>query len=192
MAFAGAADRSSQAPAIADPRVDAATVDGWLEDLGLATIDRGERDGICSWDLLLDGRRRHDIRVTLILDPALALVCWVHYGPPINDSFRISYRKLLRWNDELPFVKFAVAPDERPILTAELAAAHLDREAMGLMLARLITVCDMLLDDSLRWLHPGAKRAPVPVRPSRHEALLDRYAEALGELNAPAGDTPDA
>ena len=81
------------------------------------------RDGICSWDLLVDGRRRHDIRITLILDPALALVCWVHYAPPISDSFRVSYRKLLRWNDELPFVKFAVATDERPILTAELAAA---------------------------------------------------------------------
>ena len=98
----------------------------------------------------------------------------------------------MRWNDELPFVKFAVATDERPILTAELAAALLDRDAMGLMLARLVTVCDLLLDDSLMWLHPGAKRAPVPIRPSRHEALLDRYAEALAELTAPVGDAPDA
>ncbi len=154
----------------------------------LTPIDRGERDGITSWDLQLDGTRRHDIRVTLILDPALALLCWVHYAPPINDSFRVSYRKLLRWNDELPFVKFAVAPDERPILTAELAVEHLDRDALGRTLARLVTICDLLLDDSLPWLYPGAKRAPVPVRPSRHEALLARYADDLAELSAALAD----
>lgn len=130
--------------------------------------------------------------MTLILDPALAMVAWVHYAPPINDSFRVSYRKLLRWNDELPFVKFAVAPDERPVLTAELAAAHLDHDAVGLMLARLLGVCDLLLDDSLVWLHPGAKRAPVPVRLSRNEALLDRYAGALAELQPPVEGVPGA
>lgn len=155
-------------------------------------IDRDARDGTTSWDLSLDGRRRHDIRVTLILDPSLAMVAWVHYAPPINDSFRVSYRKLLRWNDELPFVKFAVAPDERPVLTAELAAAHLDREAMSLMLARLLGVCDLLLDDSLMWLHPGAKRAPVPVRPSRNEALLALHADALAELLPAPEDGPIA
>lgn len=109
---------------------------------------------------------------------------WVHYAPPINDSFRVSYRKLLRWNDELPFVKFAVSTDERPMLTAELPVEHLDEDGFGRTLARLITICDLLLDDSLPWLHPGAKRAPVPVRPSRHEALLARYAADLAELSA--------
>ena len=80
-------------------------IDAWLGELGLRPDERADRDGITSWDLLLDGVRRHDIRVTLILDPALALLCWVHYAPPISDSFRVSYRKLLRWNDELPFIK---------------------------------------------------------------------------------------
>ena len=59
------------------------------------------------WDLVLDGRRRFDLRVTVILDPALAIICWAHYAPPINDMFRKSYRKLLRWNDEFPFAKFS-------------------------------------------------------------------------------------
>jgi hypothetical protein len=112
------------------------------------------------------------------------LLIWVHYAPPINDSFRVSYRKLLRWNDELPFVKFAVSTDERPMLTAELPVEHLDEDALGRTLARLITICDLLLDDSLPWLYPGAKRAPVPVRPSRNEALLARYAADLVELSA--------
>jgi hypothetical protein len=165
-----------------------ADVDGWLRELGLAPADRAERDGVTSWDLLLDGVRRQDIRVTLILDPALALLCWVHYAPPISDSFRVSYRKLLRWNDELPFVKFAVSADERPVLTAELPVGSLDRDVLGVALARLVTVCDLLLDESLRWLYPGARVAPTPGRASRHGALLARYASALGELVAPPPD----
>ena len=73
-----------------------------------------------SWDLRLDGRRRPDIRVTLILDPESAMLFWVHFAPPLNDSFRVSYRQFLRWNDELPFVKFALSEDDRPMLTAEV------------------------------------------------------------------------
>ena len=165
-----------------------AAVDAWLAELGLVADDRAERDGITSWDLLLDGVRRHDIRVTLILDPSLALLCWVHYAPPITDSFRVSYRKFLRWNDELPFVKFAVSADERPVLTAELPVASLDRDALGIALARLVTVCDLLLDDSVKWLFAGAKVAPVPQRALRNEALLARYADRLGELTTPATD----
>ena len=94
--------------AIAEPSLAPSAVDGWLAELGVVPDERAEREGIVSWDLLLDGRIRHDVRVTLILDPALALLCWVHYAPPINDSFRVSYRKLLRWNDEIPFVKFEI------------------------------------------------------------------------------------
>lgn len=169
-----------------------ALVDTWLGELGLATDERAERDGITSWDLSLDGMRRHDIRVTVILDPSLALLCWVHYAPPIGDSFRVSYRTFLRWNDELPFVKFSIAEDGRPMLTAELAVSTLDRDTLGMALARLVTVCDLLLDESLKWLFPGAKAAPVPKRRSRHEAFLARYSEQLGELVAPAGDTDAA
>ena len=69
---------------------DAALVDAWLHELGLSAVERAERDGISSWDLLLDGRRRRDVRVTLILDPALALVAWVHYAPALSDTFRKS------------------------------------------------------------------------------------------------------
>jgi len=79
-------------------------VDGWLTELGIVPLERTEREGITSWDLVLDGRRRFDIRVTLILDPSLALIAWVHYAPPIKDAQRHSYRTLLRWNDEYHFV----------------------------------------------------------------------------------------
>ncbi len=53
-------------------------------------------------------------------------------------------------------------------------------------LARLVTVCDLLLDESLKWLYPGAKVAPTPRRASRHEALLARYADRAGGAGGPA------
>ncbi len=176
-----------------DPRPGASItdVDRWLTELDLVPDARDEREGLHSWDLLLDGRVRPDIRITLILDPSLALVCWVHYAPPINDSFRISYRLLLRWNDELPFVKFAISPDERPVLDVEIPVASLGRETLGIALARAVRVCDLLYPESLRWLHPGAKRVPAPTRALRPTPLLERYADALGELAGPVSSVQD-
>src|SRR3954447_19172636 len=129
-----------------------ADVEAWLTELGLEPLERADREGVTSWDLVLDGRRRAAFRITLILDPSLALICWAHYAPPINDSFRKSYRKLLRWNDELPFVKFSVGEDERPLLLVEIPVAHADRDALGLGLARQLAVADRLHDETLPWL----------------------------------------
>ena len=166
--------------------VEAATVDRWLHELELAPLERAERDGISSWDLRLDGRRRPDVRVTLILDPATAMFLWVHYAPPLNDSFRVSYRQLLRWNDELPFVKFALSDDDRPVLTAEIEVHGLDRESMGLALVRLLAVCDLTYERAVVWLHPGLKQPPAMGRPSRQAALFDRFGARVGELLAAA------
>jgi hypothetical protein len=138
------------------PSVHPADVERWLADLGLEPVERAERDGIASWDLVLDGRRRFDLRVTVILDPSLALICWAHFAPPISDMFRKSYKKLLRWNDEFPFAKFSVGEDERPLLAVELPidglaalAAGPDRRAgadtLGLALARIVGIADRLL-----------------------------------------------
>jgi hypothetical protein len=165
--------------------VDAATVEGWLAELDLAPIERAERDGISSYDLVLDGRRRSDIRLTLILDPARAIVLWVHFAPPLNDSFRVSYRQFLRWNDELPFVKFALSDDDRPVLTSELPVEGLSRDRLGLAVCRLLAICDLTLDRSVVWLFPGARSAPPMPRPSRQAALFERFASELAELVAP-------
>jgi hypothetical protein len=172
---------------LADPRragVSAADVERWLAELGLEPRERAEREAVVSWDLVLDGRRRFDIPVTLILDPGLALVVWIHFAPPIGDAFRKSYRKLLRWNDELPFVKFAIAEDERPILTAELPIEGLDRDVLGLALARTLAICDQLLEESAGWLWIGGRIPPAGDRVSRQVGLFARYADRLGELGA--------
>ncbi len=163
-----------------------ADVEAWLTELGLETVERADREGVTSWDLVLDGRRRAALRITLILDPALAVICWAHYAPPINDGFRRSYRKLLRWNDELPFVKFSVGEDERPLLVAELPIATVDRDELGLALARQLAIADRFHDDTVEWLKAGGWRtgvaADAPVGPGTR--LMDRYATHLSEYLA--------
>ncbi len=172
-------------PSIPGRAVSAADVERWLQELALVPTERAEREGVSSWDLDLDGRRRFDVPVTLILDPGLALVVWVHFAPPIGDGFRKSYRKLLRWNDEFPFVKFAIAQDERPILTTELPLETLDRDAVGVAIARLLAICDQLLEDSADWLWIGGRIPPTGDRVSRQVQLFARYADRLAELVQP-------
>ena len=125
-----------------------------------------------------------------MLDPSSVMLLWVHYAPPLNDSFRVSYRQFLRWNDELPFVKFALSADERPVLTSELVIGALDRDSLGLAICRLLAVCDLTLDEAVRWLWPGAKAAPPMGRPSRQADLFDRYAAELAELLSAAATPP--
>lgn len=172
-----------------------ADVERWLDELGVTPQARSDREGITSWDLRLDGRRRFDLPITLILDPALALICWVHYAPPIGDAFRKSYRKLLRWNDEFPFAKFSLAEDERPILASELPIRTLDRDELGLALARSLAIADRLLEESASWIWVGGKVPASDRGASRGAHLIERYADRMGELldpGEPGDSTADA
>lgn len=168
-----------------------ADVEAWLVELGLEPLERADREGVTSWDLVLDGRRRASLRVTLILDPAFALIAWAFFAPPINDSFRKSYRKLLRWNDELPFLKFSVAEDERPILAAELPIAVVTRDALGLALARQLAVADRYHGDAVEWLKAGGWNTEAPPDARRDGPgmrLVARYADGLSELLEPVDE----
>ena len=172
------ADRGAQ-------RVRPADVEDWLADLGLTPTERADRDGIASWDLVLDGRRRFGLRMTVILDPALAIICWAHYAPPISDMFRKSYRRLLRWNDEFPFAKFSVAEDERPVLAIELPIEGASADSLGLAMARILGIADRLLDESADWLWIGGRMPDQGDRTSGNAAFLDRFAARLPELLEP-------
>jgi hypothetical protein len=163
-----------------------ADIERWLDELDLTTEARSDREGVTSWDLRLDGRRRFDLPITLILDPELALICWVHYAPPIGDAFRKSYRRLLRWNDEFPFAKFSLAEDERPILATELPVRSLDRDELGLALARSLAISDRLLEESAAWIWIGGAIPDSSGRSSRGERLIARYADRMPELLVPA------
>jgi hypothetical protein len=169
-----------------------ADVERWLAELGLAALARADRDGVTSWDLRLDGRRRFDLPVTLILDPTLALICWVHFAPPIGDAFRKSFRKLLRWNDEFPFAKFSLAEDDRPVLASELPLRTVDRDELGLALARSVLIADQLLEESAGWLWIGGRIPDAGDRVGRNEGLIERYADRLRELIGEAEATTPA
>lgn len=162
-----------------------ATIEGWLVELGLGPANRLERESVASWDLRLDGRRRFDLRVTVMVDPATAAVVWAHLAPPINDSFRVSYRRLLRWNDEFLFVKFALTDDDRPVLTMEIPFDRLDRDELGLAVARVLAICDLLLEETAGWAWVGGRIPDWSGRTSRQSALFKRYADRLGELAEP-------
>src|SRR5881397_1141312 len=170
--------------------VSPADVERWLGELGLEPIDRAERDGIASWDLVLDGRRRFDLRVTIILDPSLALICSAQFAPPIGDMFRKSYRKLLRWNDEFPFAKFGLSEDERPLLSIELPIGDLAAtdpgaraDVLGFALARIVGIADRLLEESAGWLWIGGRIPDQSERTPRKRAFLDRVEDPLVELS---------
>ena len=161
----------------------AATIEGWLAELGLEPTARVEREGIVAWDLVLDGRRRRDLRVTLIWDPAIGAITWAHLAPPLLDGLRRAYRMLLRWNDEFPLVKFSVADDGRPTAAVVIPVRWLDADDLGLGLARVAGVADRLFEETRGWLWIGG-RVPdgYAERAIRNEALLARYATRLGEL----------
>jgi hypothetical protein len=148
-------------------------------------MERIDREGISSWDLRLDGRRRFDVPVTVVLDPAVGAFVWLHMAPPIGDGLRRSYRKLLRWNDEFPFVKFSLTADDRPIAAVEIPPGRLDRDALGLGIARLLAICDLLLEETAAWIWIGGRVPDPGTRVGRQADLLERYADRLGELVGP-------
>src|SRR4051812_32842684 len=159
-----------------------ADVERWLDELELVPLARADRDGVTSWDLRLDGRRRFDLPVTLILEPSIALICWVHFAPPIGDAFRKSYRKLLRWNDEFPFAKFSLAEDDRPVLASEIPLRFASRDELGLAIARSLLIADQLLEESASWLWIGGRMPDQSGRTSRGAGLIERYIDQLREL----------
>jgi hypothetical protein len=158
-------------------------VERWLRELGLEPGPKADREGVAAWDLAIDGRRRLDLRVTVILDPGLGAIVWAHLAPPIGDGLRKAYRTLLRWNDAFPFAKLSIAEDGRPILAVEIPMRWLDADELGFALARISAIADRVFDETREWLWIGGRMpADYPARTRRTDALLGRYAERLGEL----------
>ena len=145
--------------------VPAAWVDGWLAELALRPAERAERDGLTSWDLApRRAATRREIRVTLILDPRAR--------PGVLGPLRAAHRWVVPYQlsacccagtTSCRSSSSRISEDERPVLTAELPVATLDRDALGVALARLVSVCDLLLDESAPLARaPGPRKAAGP------------------------------
>lgn len=146
-------------------------------------------DAAFSRDLLLDGARRFDLRVTVAWVDGVGLSAWAYYGDEGLEMPKRVYARLLRANFDYPFVKFGLTDDDRAMLMVELPPAGLERDAVARALARLVVVADRLLDETAAAV---AERGILPDwsgRASRNEALLDAH-RAEVEATMPAWEPP--
>ncbi len=170
---------------------DAPPIDAMLADLGCQVVGSAEAPGgsAISRDVVLDGRRRFDLRVTVAWVAGVGCSLWAYYGLEAMEIPKRVYARMLRANFDYPYVKFAMTDDDRPMLMTELPSVALDRDELGRGLARLASVADRLLEETAAAI---ADRAILPNwagRVSRNQALLDRYGPDV-ESAMPAWEPP--
>lgn len=132
-----------------------------------------------SRDLVLDGTRRFDLRITVAWVAGVGVFLWAYYGPEAMDLSRRVYHHMLRANFDYPFVKFALTDDQRPMLMTELPTMAFDRDELGRGLVRLVTVADRLLEETAAAV---ADRGILPDwsgREGRNAQLLAAYGPAV-------------
>ena len=129
---------------------DGAAIDAWLEALGLEVVasSGAAGDPAFSRDIVVDGDRRFDLRVTVAWVSGVGCSLWAYYGLEAMEIPKRTYARMLRANFDYPFVKFAMTDDDRPMLMTELPAAALDRDELGRGIARLAVVADRLLEET--------------------------------------------
>jgi hypothetical protein len=125
-------------------------IDAWLAELGLEIIATtgDSRDAAFSRDVVVDGDRRYDLRITVAWVDGVGCSLWAYYGPDAMELTKRVYARMLRANFDYPFVKFAMTDDDRPMLMTELPTAGLDRDELGRGLVRLAVVADRLLEET--------------------------------------------
>lgn len=128
-----------------------------------------------SRDVILDGERRFDLRVTIAWAAGLGLHLWGFYGPDGMELPRRTLLRLLSANAEYPFVKFAVTDEDRPMLIAEVPPEAVSLDELGRALTRLAVVSDRLLEETAPAI---AERGQLPDwvgRTGRNARLLARF-----------------
>ena len=143
------------------------------------------RDPAFSRDIVLDGTRRFDLRVTVAWVDGVGLSAWAYYGAEAMEIPRRVYARMLRANFEYPFVKFAVTDDDRPMLMTELPPAGIDRDALARALVRLTVVADRLLDETAAAVVDRGHLPDWAGRVPRNAALLAAHSAEV-EATMPA------
>jgi hypothetical protein len=160
-------------------------LDAWLADLGIEVVGATGPPGAdaLSRDVILDGERRYDLRVTVAWVGGLGLSLWAYYGLDSMEVPRRVYHRMLRANFEYPHVKFAMAEDDRPMLVTELPPEATSRDELGRGLVRLTIVADRLLEETASAV---ADRGIIPDwsgRDGRNRSLIAAHrAELLAEM----------
>ena len=147
-----------------------------------------------SRDLLLDGERRFDLRVTVAWVEGVGLSLWAYYGQEAMEIPKRTYHRMLRASFDHPFVKFAITEDDRPMLMTELPPAAVSRDELGRGLARLLIVADRLMEETAPAVADRGMLPDWAARSGRNPELLATYrteVEAtLPEWNAPRPRPP--
>lgn len=162
---------------------EAPPLDAWLSELGIEVVGASGQAGALSRDLILDGERRFDMRVTVAWVAGIGLSLWAYYGLEAMEVPKRVLQRMLRANFEYPFVKFAMTDDDRPMLVTELPAQATTMDELARALVRLTVVADRLLEETASAI---ADRAILPDwsdRIARNAALLREYrAEVESEM----------
>ncbi len=153
------------------------SIDDWLESLGLEVVGSSGApdDPAFSRDIVVDGDRRFDLRITVAWVSGVGCSLWAYYGLEAMEIPKRIYARMLRANFDYPFVKFAMTDDDRPMLMTELPVAGLDRDELGRGVTRLAIVADRLLEETATAI---ADRGLLPDwgdRRTRNQPLMDAY-----------------
>jgi hypothetical protein len=142
-------------------------------------------DGAFSRDLVIDGERRFDLRITVAWVDEVGLSAWAYYGAEAMEIPKRVFARMLRANFEYPFVKFALTDDDRPMLMSELPPRGIDRDEVARMLVRLTVVADRLLDETAAAVADRGSLPDWSDRTPRNRALLAAH-RAEVEASMPA------
>ena len=166
-------------------------IDQWLAELGLEVVGGGggPLDAAFSRDVILDGERRFDMRVTVAWVSGLGLSLWAYYGPEAMEVPKRVFGRMLRASFDYPLVKFAMTDDDRPMLMTELPPQAASRDELGRGLARLVIVADRLLEETAAAVADHARLPDWSERSSRNPRLLEAY-RADVESGMPAWEPP--
>jgi hypothetical protein len=162
-------------------------LDAWLSELGLEVVGGVGQAGeaAISRDVVLDGERRFDLRVTAAWIEGVGISLWAYYGLEAMEIPRRVLHRMLRANFDYPFVKFGLTDDDRPMLVSELPALAVTLDELARGLVRLTVVADRLLEETAAAV---ADRGVLPDwsdRVSRNQLLLATYrVDVEGEMPA--------
>jgi hypothetical protein len=153
-------------------------IDRWLDELDIEIVASAGTPAAqaLSRDVLIDGRRRFDLRVTVAWVAGIGCSLWAYYGLESMEIPKRVYARMLHANFDYPYVKFALTDDGRPMLMTELPTAALDRDELGRGLARLAIVADRLLDETAAAVADRGQLPDWSGRASRNAALFEAYA----------------